>query len=206
MKIMSETKVYPTSVYAEMTPNPATIRFVADRSVVAEGLSLEFMNKAEARGNSNLADDLFNFPFVDTIFIQNNFVAVTKNESISWDFVTMQLREFIRDFLLKNEFAGTQAPKAQVERKEEKKKAIQSVGPSEYDATIESILEEFVKPAVAKDGGAIDFVSFNDGVVTVELRGACSGCPSSTVTLKNGIETLLKQKIDVVKEVVAVEL
>jgi len=203
---MSEKKIFPTAVYAEMTPNPETIRFVADRVITPGDLSLEFFNKAEARGNSDLADDLFNFPFVKEVFIQSNFVAVTKTDTISWDFVTMQLREFIRDFLLSNEFAGTQAPQEQVERKEERKKAILSADPTEYDDAIRGVLDEFVKPAVAKDGGAIDFISFKDGTVTVELRGACSGCPSSTVTLKSGIETLLKQKVDAVKEVVAVEL
>ncbi len=198
-----ERKVIPTSVYAELTPNPNTMKFVADRKIIEGNLSAEFASKAECRPHSPLADDLFNFPFVKGVFVSNNFVTITKNDTIEWDFVTMQLREFVRDFLLENQLAVVSVP----EKKEAEKKQSGeiTVEPSDYDEEITRLLEEFVRPAVERDGGAIDFKSYKDGKVTVIMKGACSGCPSSTQTLKDGIENLLKSMLPEVKEVVAEE-
>lgn len=203
-----EKTAIPTIVYAELTPNPATMKFVANRMLVQEGVNLEFQNKQQARPYSPLADDLFNFPFVKSVFITANFVTITKNDSISWDLINMQLREYIRDFLSQNENAVVAIPEKGTEINKDEKPGLSSnlepIEPSQYDDDIRKYLDEYVRPAVESDGGAIDFKSFKDGVVTLVLKGACSGCPSSTVTLKQGIQTMLTTMMpDVIKEVVA---
>lgn len=205
-----EQNIKITNVYAEMTPNPATMKFVADRPVVPTDGYAEFFSVADAKNYSPLAEQLFAFPFVKAVFISNNFVTITKNDSISWDFVTMELREFILDFVRKNMFALDKFPERVI--KEEGKEDViipatfmHSEPQNETESKIISILDEYVKPAVENDGGAIHFQSFNDGVVSVIMRGACSGCPSSTMTLKSGIETMMKDMIPEVKEVVAFE-
>jgi Fe-S cluster biogenesis protein NfuA len=135
-----------------------------------------------------------------------NFVTISKNDSISWDFVAMELREFIKNWIAdgKDVLIQMPAPKAKVTNEENNE--VKTYAPSEYDDAIRSLLDEYVRPAVEGDGGAIDFVGFEEGIVTVALRGACSGCPSSTATLKGGIENLLKQHLPEVKEVVAESL
>ncbi len=194
--------MYPTTLYAELTPNPNTLKFVSDRTIFKGADPVEYLNADEARDSSELATQLFAFPFVRGVFIANNFVTVTKSGDLSWDLITFELREFIRNYLLENEMAVTKIPEPRV-TPEAAKKVKHEVLPSEYDDAIRALLDEYVKPAVESDGGAIDFVSFYEGVVTVQLRGSCSGCPSSTVTLKNGIEQLLTTELPVVKEVVA---
>lgn len=196
----------PTTVYAEMTPNPSNMKFVANRLLVEGGLSVEFNSLEEAKGKSPLAEALFQFPFVNGVFIASNFVTIAKTDAISWDLVNMQLREFVREYLTDNKVVLTNAEQLVAEKKEAVEKAFESLTPSEYDDKIVEILDEYIRPAVEGDGGAIDFKSFNNGVVTVTLRGSCSGCPSSSATLKGGIETLLKQMIPAVTEVVAEEL
>jgi Fe-S cluster biogenesis protein NfuA len=213
------TKKIPTSVYAEMTPNPTTMKFVADRELVTGGHQLEFLNSTEAELCSPLAVELFHFPFVVGVFISGSIVSVKKDDSLGWEMIVTQLREYIREWLMDNEFAveekkveeaikliGERAtseikPGSEVDPNFIKEEDIE---PTEYDAEITRLLDEFVRPAVEQDGGAIDFVAFKEGVVYVQLRGACSGCPSSTQTLKGGIEQLLRSKLDVVEDVVAV--
>jgi Fe-S cluster biogenesis protein NfuA len=200
--------IYPTSIYAELTPNPNTMKYVADRVIFASADPVEYLNAAEAKGSSQLAVELFNFPFVKAVFIAHNFVTVAKTGDLSWDLITFELREFIREWCLKHEHVVEQipVPSGKMEHPEASAKSnrpVVIVEPSEYDEAITNLLNEYVKPAVESDGGAIDFVSFKDGVVTVQLRGSCSGCPSSTVTLKNGIEQLLTTELPAVKEVVA---
>jgi len=196
----------PTTIYAELTPNPSTMKFVADRLLIEGGGAAEFLSKAEARGFSDLADDLFNFPFITGVFVSANFVTITKNDSIGWEMINMQLREFIRDFLEENKLAVTKLPEAkEAFVTSEKIVSEKQVGTTEIDQKIIDLLEEYVRPAVESDGGAIDFESFDNGKVTVVLKGACSGCPSSTVTLKQGIETMLISMMPEVKEVVAKE-
>lgn len=196
----------PTTVYAEMTPNPSNMKFVANRLLVEGGLSVEFNSLEEAKGRSPLAEELFQFPFVSGVFIASNFVTIAKTDAIGWDLVNMQLREFVREYLTDNKVVITNAEQLVAEKKEATEKAFENLTPSEYDDKIVELLDEYVRPAVEGDGGAIDFKSFNNGVVTVTLRGSCSGCPSSSATLKGGIETLLKQMIPAVTEVVAEEL
>jgi Fe-S cluster biogenesis protein NfuA len=196
----------PITVYVEMTPNPSTMKFVANKYILITGESVEFTSKAEAKGYSPLAEELFNFPFVKGVFLAANFVTISKNDSISWDFVAMELREFVKNWLAdgKEVLIQMPAPKATVSANNDQ--PVKTYLPSEYDDAIRSLLDEYVRPAVEGDGGAIDFVGFEEGIVTVALRGACSGCPSSTATLKGGIENLLKQHLPEVKEVVAESL
>ena len=196
----------PTTIYAEMTPNPANMKFVANKLLLSNGLSVEFQNKQESIGKSKLAEALFNFPFVDGVFIASNFVTVAKTDQISWDLVNMQLRDFIKEFIDSGEELVSNVEQIIKEEEEKKAAVFENLTPSEYDDKIRDLLNEYVRPAVEGDGGAIDFKSFHEGTVTVVLRGACSGCPSSSATLKGGIETLLKQMIPDVKEVVAEEL
>jgi len=197
----------PITVYVEMTPNPNTMKFVANKYMLLTGESVEFTSQAEAKGYSPLAEELFNFPFVKGVFLASNFVTIAKNDSISWDFVTMELREFIKDWMAngKDVLIQMPAPKAKPELNSENQ-PIKHFEPSEYDDAIRDLLDEYVRPAVENDGGAIDFVGYEAGTVTVALRGSCSGCPSSTATLKGGIENLLKQHLPEVQEVVAESL
>lgn len=191
----------PVTVYAEMTPNPSTMKFVANKYLLLTGESVEFTSSAEAKGHSPLAEELFRFPFVKGVFIAANFVTVTKTDSLSWDYITMELREFIKNWIADGkDILVMMPPPKPVETGSEEQK---TYAPSEYDEAIISLLEEFVKPAVENDGGAIEFRSYEDGVVRVLLRGSCSGCPSSTATLKFGIENLLKSHLPEVKEVIA---
>ncbi len=190
-----------------MTPNPATMKFVANRLMIQHDAVAEFMTKAEAKGFSPLAEQLFQFPFVKSVFIAVNFVTITKNDSIAWEYITMELREFVSDYLRNNEWAVTEIPP--VKKDEKPVNTVQLINPdslSEIDKKIMGILDEYVRPAVENDGGAIHYKSFDEGKVSVILRGSCSGCPSSQATLKQGIETLLKQMMPEVTEVVAEEV
>ncbi len=198
----------PTNVYAEMTPNPKTMKFVADRVLVADYGVAEYASVSEAKGSSKLAEQLFAFPFVNGVFIMNNFITVTKSESIDWDVIVYELREFIRDYLMNNEqvVENLPQPTKTESRANGDLRPDEEVVPTEFDDQIRQILAEYVQPAVENDGGLIDFKSFKDGVVTVTLRGACSGCPSSVSTLKGGIETMLTQMMPEVKTVEAEEL
>ena len=213
------TKKFPTNVYAEMTPNPTTMKFVADRNLVEGGHQLEFLSPEQAALCSPLAVELFHFPFVTGVFISGSIVSVTKDESLGWEMIVNQLREYIREWLMDNEFAVDESKikDAMDVLGESSSEAFPTdnpapadfiteadIAPSEHDDEIKRLLDEFVRPAVEQDGGAIDFVAFKEGTVYVHLRGACSGCPSSTQTLKGGIEQLLKSKLEAVEDVVAV--
>ncbi len=193
----------PVTVYAEMTPNPTTMKFVANKYLLMTGDSAEFNNKKDAKGYSPLAEALFDFPFVKNVFISANFVTVTKTENVPWDFITMELREFVRTWLSEGKEVLIQMPSPQAVIEQNPTTTI-SFNPSDFDDPIRALLDEYVRPAVENDGGAIDFLGFENGKVTVVLRGSCAGCPSSTATLKGGIENLLKQHLPEVTEVVAI--
>ncbi|MEQ5792231.1 NifU family protein [Muricauda sp. NFXS6] len=194
-------KKQPITVYAEVTPNPAVMKFVSNKRIVPN--TYEFKNIDEAK-DSPLAIELFHLPFVKEVFMDENYVSVTKYEVADWEEINMQLREFIRDYLAD----GKDVVTAEAIQKT-KETVEQAATQTDYDDTsqqIIAILEEYVKPAVASDGGNILFQSYEEqsGTVSVILQGACSGCPSSTFTLKNGIETMLKNMMgEKIKEVVA---
>lgn len=186
-------KKVPVTVYAESTPNPNVMKFVANKPL-ADGI-FEFKNIEEAK-ESPLATDLFAFPFVNEVFISANYVSVTKYNVVEWQEVSMQLRDFITRFISEGKAIFNDAILHQEEKLEQ---TTISAGKerSDFDKEIISILDEYIKPAVASDGGHIAFDSFNEDTKTVRviLQGACSGCPSATVTLKNGIETMLKEML-----------
>jgi Fe-S cluster biogenesis protein NfuA len=202
---MNNMTLIPTYVYAEMTPNPNSLKFVADRALVPGNSIAEFNDPVEATGVSDIAVSLFQFPFVKGVFIMNNFVTVTKQDDIDWDMVKNEIREHIQRFLMENKWAVSEDFEgSEIEGEEMPKPALaeHKVG-NELEQKIADLLDEYVKPAVERDGGIIQLDSFKNGTVTVNLRGACSGCPSSTVTLKDGIENLLKTMLPEVHEVVA---
>ena len=195
----------PVTIYAEMTPNPRTMKFVANKYLLMPGDAAEFTTMASTKGYSPLAEALFNFPFVNGVFLAANFVTISITENMSWDYVQMELREFIKDHLQDGNEVLIKMPVPKEEASKTDPASKKVFAPSEFDDAIKGLLDEYVRPAVENDGGAIDFQSFDDGKVTVVMKGACSGCPSSTATLKGGIETLLKQHIPEVTEVVALE-
>jgi len=211
--IMSEKKLIPTDVYAEMTPNPSTMKFVADRVLIPEGGQVDYPT-AEAVGESSpLAKELFHFPFVKGVFISGNYVTVTKDESIGWEMIVQQMRSYVREWLMENEKAVAFIPEgldAQVDpaemspEREAILSSLEDASATELDDQIRILLDEYVRPAVEQDGGAIDFKAFKEGKVYVELKGACNGCPSSMQTLKGGIEGLLRDKLPEVSEVIAI--
>lgn len=192
---MSTIKV-PVEVYAEMTPNPGVMKFVANKRIL-EGDSVEFHNIEEAKP-SPLASQLFHFPFVKEVFISTNFVAISKFDIIEWEEVTQEIRGFITEYLKD----GKRVMNAPVEIKETAQETAsnitENVDPTnlgEVETRIIEILEEYVKPAVAQDGGNIRYAGYDNKIVKVQLQGACSGCPSSTMTLKNGILNLMQKML-----------
>jgi len=188
----------PVSVYAESTPNPAVMKFVANKPLVTQ--SVEFKNIDEAQ-KSPLAQQLFHFPFVKEVFIDANYVSITKYEVAEWDTIVMEVREFIRNYIEKGNLVLTELPPQPNATEETSARNL-----SETESQIVSILEEYIKPAVASDGGNIQFDSYNEVEKSVQviLQGACSGCPSSTFTLKNGIENMLKEMMPgIIERVVA---
>lgn len=197
-------KSVPVTIYAESTPNPAVMKFVANKKLV--DLTVEFKNIDDTKG-SPLAQELFHFPFVKEIFIDENYISVTKYDMAEWQDIVMELRDFVRSYLAADKPVILQENMQDIVAKAQEETAIK---PEELDPISEqivSLLNEHVKPAVASDGGNIQFESYDakHKIVSVVLQGACSGCPSSTFTLKNGIEQMLKSMLpDKVNEVVAI--
>jgi NFU1 iron-sulfur cluster scaffold homolog, mitochondrial len=197
----------PIIIYAEMTPNPASMKFVANIMLVENGATAQYMSKAETK-DAPLAAKLFELPFVKAVFMTANFITINKIDAVAWEDVTLELREFLRNYIslgnpIINELPKTEMP---VDNTFENKTELfteHSTPTTEAEVKIVEILEEYIRPAVENDGGSITFKSFIDGIVTVQLRGSCSGCPSSTLTLKAGVEALLKKMIPDVKEVVS---
>ncbi len=190
-KIFSNiTAQIPVSIYAEMTPNPNVMKFVANKMLL-EGM-IEFKNKEEAI-DSPIATQLFIFPFIKELFITENYISITKNDSVEWFDVSLELRNKIST-LLKN---GIAIVKEGIKIQNTLSNTHPQKDYSEDEASIKALLDEYVKPAVVADGGNIELIEYipESKTVHVLLQGACSGCPSSTVTLKNGIETMLKQFI-----------
>ena len=186
-------KKVPVTVYAESTPNPSVMKFVANKRLV--NASFEFISIDEAKA-SPLATELFHFPFVKSVFLDENYISLTKYDIADWNEITMELREFIRSYIEKGkEIISTDSPEAKSKSTSELENSFDALDDTSKE--IVNILEEFVKPAVASDGGNIQFESYNPETkaVKVILQGACSGCPSSTFTLKNGIENMLREML-----------
>lgn len=181
------------NLYLESNPNPNSLKFVANFMLMPEGVSQDFPDQ-ESAAQAPLAKELFDFPYVKRVFYMSNFVTVTKDESVEWEEVKHEIKNYIKEYLEADKPLLLQAKEDGNEIKEDD---------SEIDVKIKGILEEYIKPAVEQDGGAISYHSFVDGKVKVLLQGSCSGCPSSTVTLKMGIENLLKRLVPEVKEVEA---
>lgn len=201
-----ETQEMPITIYSEMTPNPNTMKFVANKMLVGEDVVAEYLSKEDAKNSSEIAESLFSFPFVKGVFITRNFITVSKMAEIEWEDITLELRLFIADSLKNNPVVVTSLPTPKATESAEKKEVQAHFEPtitSELDQKIVDLLEEFVRPAVENDGGAIHFKSYDEGKVTVILKGSCSGCPSSTATLKGGVEQLLKSHLPDVTEVIA---
>lgn len=193
---MQTTQKRYITIYTEANPNPNSLKFVANFMLVPEGSTFDFPNKESAE-NAPLALSLFeNFDFVERVFYMNNFVTVTKNEQTDWHDVAGEVKQFIKSYL--------EDEKPLLDRNlAEEFGIIEDENEPEINKKIKGILEEYIRPAVETDGGAISFHSFDNGIVKVLLQGSCSGCPSSTLTLKAGIENLLKSMLPEVKEVVA---
>lgn len=179
-------------IYLESNPNPNSLKFVINEMLVPEGMSFDFPNR-ESAAEAPLAFELFEYPFVDRVFYMSNFITVTKKDDVEWLEIQEKVKSHIRHFLESGKLIL-----------DIKKPAVEdSGGDTETVKKIKGILDEYIRPAVEQDGGAITYHSFREGIVTVTLQGSCSGCPSSTVTLKAGIENLFKRMMP--EEVKAVE-
>jgi Fe-S cluster biogenesis protein NfuA len=187
------------SIYTEMTPNPETMKFVANK-LLYPGKSIDFPDEASAKP-SPLAQELFTFPFIKSVFIASNFVTLTKtSETEDWQDMIPTIKQFLKDYLEEGKVVVIE--EEVLKRKAESSNEI-SADDNDVVKRIKELLENYVKPAVEMDGGAIQFKSFEDGKVNLMLQGSCSGCPSSMITLKAGIEGMMKRMIPEVKEVVA---
>ncbi|HTF21960.1 MAG TPA: NifU family protein [Chryseolinea sp.] len=180
-------------IYLESNPNPNSLKFVVNDMLVPEGMSFDFPDAASA-SVSPLAQELFSHAFVDRVFFASNFVTVTKKGDVEWLEIQQTLKDHIRKFLEAGKLIiDVKAEEVPSETEEE----------TETVKKIKTILDDYIRPAVEQDGGAITYHSFRDGIVKVKLQGSCSGCPSSTVTLKAGIENLFTRMMP--GEVQAVE-
>lgn len=187
------------SIYTEMTPNPETMKFVANK-LLYPGKSIDIPDETYA-SPSPLAKELFSFPFIKSVFIASNFITLTKTSAdVEWQDVIPTVKQFLKEYI---ENGG-------IIINEEEAEKIKVVSSNEISADdddvvkrIKEMLDNYVRPAVEMDGGAIQFKSYKDGIVNLALQGSCSGCPSSMITLKAGIEGMMKRMIPEVKEVVA---
>ena len=194
-------------VYAEVTPNPSAMKFGTNKSLTAT--DVEYKNIEEASKSSPLAKALFGFSFVKGVFISENYISITKFDVVEWNDVYAEVRNFISTYLQDNKTIIKELPKTESTTKKTKKGKEEATtdGLDGTPGKIIAILDEYIRPAVASDGGNIAFKSYDEEskVVSVILQGACSGCPSSTITLKNGIETMLKEMLpNEISEVVAI--
>ncbi len=179
-------------LYLESNPNPNSMKFVVNEILVPEGMNFDFPS-IETTDNSPLAKELFGYSFVERVFYASNFVTVTKKEDVEWLEIQNIIRNHIKEFLESGKFI-IDIPKEETVSTEEETEVVKK---------IKTILEEYIRPAVEQDGGAITYHSFKDGIVKVQLQGSCSGCPSSMVTLKAGIENLFTRMMP--GEVLSVE-
>ena len=189
-------------LYTEQTPNPESLKFVTNR-MLYKGTA-DFRETSLAEKWSPMGKELFEMPFVKGVYVCNNFVTITKEFNYSWDDIMMKLKEFIKQYVEEEKEIIKDGFAAEIEKLEEEN-LLQSYSEDEAVLVkkIKDLIDTYVKPAVEMDGGNIEFKSFKEGIVTVILQGSCSGCPSSTVTLKSGIEGMLKRMVPEVQEVVS---
>ena len=185
-------------IYTEMTPNPESVKFVTNQHI-RPNFQLDFKTRELASGSA-MAKALFEIPFVNGVFIANNFVTITKKSEYEWFEITPELKEALTVFLK----SGKQAVDDMLLPKDLSAAPNAEPGEVSVEGKIKDLLEKYVKPAIQMDGGHIEFKSFESGVVKLSLQGSCSGCPSSVLTLKSGIEGLLKRMVPEVSEVEAV--
>jgi Fe-S cluster biogenesis protein NfuA len=198
-QIMITTGNTIVSIYTEMTPNPETMKFVANK-LLYPGKSLDVAEEALATA-SPLAKELFSFPFIKSVFIASNFVTLTKTtDTEDWQDVIPTIKTFLKEYL---EAGGVVVNEDEVAKMKQEATNVVSADDDDVVKRVKELLENYVKPAVEMDGGAIQFKSYKEGIVNLMLQGSCSGCPSSMVTLKAGIEGMMKRMIPEVKEVVA---
>ena len=194
MKMSTTTQNRNVNIYMEANPNPNSMKFVANFILVPEGQTFDYPESSTA-GNSPLAQQLFNLPYVKRVFYMSNFITVTKSEEVEWIEIRNEIKQLIQNYLESNAaLVNFETPDEQYDEKD-----------SETVSKIKAILDEYIRPAVEMDGGAIQFHSFDEGTVRVLLQGSCSGCPSSTITLKAGIALLLIRMLPEVETVEAID-
>jgi Fe-S cluster biogenesis protein NfuA len=200
---METTVKNPIMIYTEQTPNPESLKFVTNK-MLYKGTA-DFREEELAKQWSPLATALFEMPFVKGVYICNNFVTISKEFNFGWDDIMLKLKEFIKAYVSDNKTIISDGfAEAMAAKEEEEGVGYQYTGEeAELVKKIKELIDTYVKPAVEMDGGNIEFKSFDKGIVTVVLQGSCSGCPSSTVTLKAGIEGMLKRMVPEVTEVVS---
>jgi len=193
----------PILIYTEETPNPESLKFVVNK-MLFQGGTADFRDAESAREWSPLAIALFEFPYVKGVYICNNFVSVTKEMNYGWEEIQLRLKEFIKNYVSDGKTIMHDGYKEEQARLEAEKHEQEYTGDElAIVQKIKDLIVNVVKPAVEGDGGNIEFKSYDKGVVTVILQGSCSGCPSSTITLKSGIEGMLKRMVPEVTEVVS---
>ncbi len=192
----------PVMIYTEQTPNPESLKFVTNR-MLYKGTA-DFREEELAKEWSPLGTALFAHSFVKGVYVCNNFVTITKEFNYAWEDIMLKLKEFIKDYVeAGGDIINDGFEEAMQEIEAAKGTGYQYTGEeAELVKKIKDLIDTYVKPAVEMDGGNIEFKSFDKGVVSVILQGSCSGCPSSTVTLKSGIEGMLKRMVPEVTEVV----
>lgn len=196
---MVKTPKHNASFYAEETPNPETMKFVSER-LLYPGKSADFQTM-ESTVASPLAKQLFTFPFVKSVFIASNFVTITKTfEFENWTDLIPGIKQFLKEYITNG---GKIIDDEELSKRKEESSNIILSDDRDVVKRIKEILENYIKPAVEMDGGAIRFVSYQNGVLNLDMQGACSGCPSSMVTLKAGIERIMKKNIPEVQEVIS---
>ena len=192
----------PVLIYTEQTPNPESLKFVTNKMLYAG--TADFRTRELADQYSPMATALFDLPYVKSVYISNNFITLTKELNYAWEDMMIRTKDFIKNYVAEDKpimLDGFTEAMAVLEEKQ-RAEITYSDDDGELVQRIRELIDTYVKPAVEMDGGNIEFKSYHDGVVTLTMQGACSGCPSSTVTLKSGIEAMLKRMMPQVREVV----
>lgn len=191
----------PVMLYTEQTPNPETLKYVAN-CLIYRGIA-DFREKELAEQWSPMANSLMELPYVKSVYLNNNFVTITKEINYEWNDIMLRLKSFIKEFVESGGVVVKEGFSEYMEKMAAENNAAQFSGENgDIARRVKDLIDMYVKPAVESDGGNIEFKSFENGVVNVIMQGSCSGCPSSTVTLKAGIEGMLKRMIPEVREVV----